>query len=71
MNVIIELLKAMLGLAAILGVWLLVQRAFCATLPGAAADGDALAGRLGCHGCTCETSCENRPPAPGDAPETP
>jgi hypothetical protein len=56
---LIALLKAMLGMAVVLGAWLAVQRLFCASLPGASADEDALAGRTGCHGCNCETPCEN------------
>ena len=31
-----------------------------AQLTGAAAGQDALAGRLGCHGCQCETECDNK-----------
>lgn len=53
-----ELLKAMVGMAALLAAWLAVQRLF-ATRAGRANE-DALAGRTGCHGCGCETPCEDR-----------
>jgi hypothetical protein len=58
-----ELLKAALGIAVIFGLWLLVQRAWLATTPGRSAADDALAGRTGCHDCTCGNPggdhCEN------------
>ena len=66
-----ELLKAMLGMAVILGVWLAVQRAWRGMFPGATDDEDALAGRMDCHGCTCETQCDNRRQARGPAREIP
>ena len=42
--------------------WLGVQLAWRRVFPGASADADALAGRLGCHGCGCTDVCEERPP---------
>ena len=66
----LELLKAMFGMAIILVVWLAVQRAWRGVFPGVSADEDALAGRMDCHGCTCETPCENRQLARNSAQET-
>jgi hypothetical protein len=62
-----ELLRALLGIAAILGLWLAVQRWF-RRASGLAADADSLAGHVRCHGCTCDTSCANRAPAPNPNP---
>lgn len=57
---VIELLKAMVGMVALLGAWLAVQRLFAADT--GRANEDALAGRSGCHGCSgeCDTACEDR-----------
>jgi len=49
------------GLAAIaivLVCWVGVQSAWNKTFPDPAGDPDALAGRLGCHGCGCATPCD-------------
>ena len=59
---ITELLKALLGIAAILGIWILIQRAFRRSA-GLAADADPLAGHVRCHGCKCEGSCDNPKPS--------
>ena len=61
MNLILEFLKAGLGLGALLALWLGVQIAWRRAFPGhVPVDEDILAGRLGCHDCTCSTPCENR-----------
>lgn len=52
-----ELFKALLGIGAILGIWMLVQRAFRRSA-GLAADADPLAGHVRCHGCACAGTCE-------------
>ncbi len=55
---------AIAGMIVISGGWLAVQRLWLrqfpdSPAPGGDADGDALAGRSGCHGCNCDpTSCE-------------
>ena len=59
MSMSVELLKATVGIAVVLGVWLAVQRAWQSLFPGVAPGGDALAGRSHCGGCSCETPCEN------------
>lgn len=52
--------------------WLAVQRAWLRTFPRAAPDPDALAGRLGCHGCgECTETCERPPRDPAAAEEVP
>jgi len=51
------------GLAAIALLcvaWLTVQLAWRRVFPDTAGDPDALAGRLGCHGCNCTNVCEKR-----------
>ncbi len=55
---VVELLKATVGIAVLLTVWLAVQRAWQGAFRGNATDGDALAGRTGCHGCSAESPCE-------------
>ena len=72
MILVMQLLKAMLGMAVILGAWLTVQRLFCATSAGDGADQDALAGRMDCHACNCKTPCDDKQrartaPTPRDA----
>jgi len=52
-----------IGLSAIVmlcAAWLAVQLAWRRVFPDASDDPDALAGRLGCHGCGCTTVCEKR-----------
>ena len=52
----------LVGLAVL---WALVQGAWRKTFPERSPGGDALAGRLGCHGCnSCDTPCDS-PPAEG------
>ena len=58
-----------LGIGAVLAVWLGVQRAWARTFPDAAGDPDALAGRLGCYGCRCTGTCERGSARPGEAHE--
>jgi hypothetical protein len=61
------------GLAAIALLcvaWLTVQLAWRRVFPDAAGgDPDALAGRLGCHGCHCTNVCEKRAPDTAGASE--
>ena len=40
--------------------WLAVQLAWRRVFSDASSDPDALAGRLGCHGCDCTDVCEKR-----------
>jgi hypothetical protein len=63
-----------IGLAAIAVLcvaWLAVQLAWRRVFPASASgDPDALAGRLGCHGCHCTTVCEKKASAtPGASKE--
>lgn len=51
-------IKAAIGISVILGGWLAVQVAW-RKVCGSAPDEDALAGRLGCHGCDCHRQCKN------------
>ncbi len=52
-----------LGIAAVAVVaaaWVGVQLAWRRVFPDACADPDALAGRIGCHGCSDTETCEPR-----------
>ena len=52
-----------IGLAAIVMLcvgWVGVQLAWRRVFPDASGDPDALAGRMGCHGCGCTNVCEGR-----------
>lgn len=61
MNLLLEFLKAAVGLGAVMVLWVGVQAAWRRAFPGAvAADEDVLAGRSSCHGCTCAAPCENK-----------
>ena len=57
-------LTAIAGMIVISCGWLAVQRLWLrqfpdSPAPGGDANGDALAGRSGCHGCKCDpTACE-------------
>lgn len=57
----------LLGIALLAAAWLAVQLAWRRAFPDARGDGDALAGRLGCHGCGAlecgEKRCEHAAPA--------
>ena len=59
-NMITMYLTAIVSMAVLLCCWLAVQRLWQRQFPGqAAADGDALANRSGCHGCNCgPSSCQ-------------
>jgi hypothetical protein len=48
------------AIAILCAVWLGVQLAWRRAFPDAAGDPDALAGRMGCHGCGCTDVCEKR-----------
>jgi hypothetical protein len=62
---------ALVALTALLSAWVAVQLAWRRAFPSATGDPDALAGRLGCHGCRCEEPCERRAStAPVEAEET-
>jgi hypothetical protein len=52
----------LVAMVAISAGWLGVQRAWQRAFPDASGDSDALAGRMGCHGCGCADACERRPP---------
>ncbi len=61
MSTLFEMLKAAFGLGAVMALWILVQTAWRRTFPEAVgADGDALAGRLGCADCHCSEPCERK-----------
>jgi ferredoxin len=63
---------APLAVAACAAGWLVVQRAWMRSFPGASPDPDALSGRLGCHGCgECERNCERQSGEPATAEEDP
>jgi hypothetical protein len=55
----------LVGAGAVAGLalaWAGVQSLWRLAFPEAAPGGDALAGRLGCHGCgSCTNACEGRP----------
>ena len=63
--------KAILGILLILGGSLLVQAAWRRVFPGVAADEDVLAGRLGCHACPRQLSCEPLRCDTGDSEPSP
>jgi hypothetical protein len=46
------------GMVVIMLVWVGVQRIWHREFTDRRADPDALAGRLGCHGCDCTDSCQ-------------
>jgi hypothetical protein len=69
MRLALEVIQATAVTTLVLAAWLAVQRAWSATFPGAAPEGDALGGRGGCGACGCEESCERGRPARLDAPE--
>ncbi len=51
---VMNYLTAILAMAIIAALWLFVQRQWQRHFPEqASAEGDALANRSGCHGCTC------------------
>ena len=56
------------GIVMLCVAWLAVQLAWRRVFPEASGDPDALAGRLGCHGCDCTNVCEKR--ASGTAGES-
>jgi hypothetical protein len=65
-----SLLIAPLVLGGVAGAWFAVQAAWRRTFPRAGADADALAGRMGCHGCSRTDECDRRPDDPaGRCPE--
>ena len=52
-----------LGIAAVVAMavaWVGVQLAWRRVFPDACADPDALAGRMGCHGCSSTETCDAR-----------
>jgi hypothetical protein len=65
-GLLLEFLKAALGLGAVLMLWVGVQVAWRRAFPDAVpADDDVLAGRMSCRDCTCATPCENKRRAVG------
>jgi len=60
------------GLAAMVMLcvaWAGVQLAWRRVFPDDSDDPDALAGRIGCHGCGCTNVCERRAPESGGVTE--
>ena len=58
LNMLVSALKAVIGIVTILGGWLLVQVAWRRVFPGTPCDEDVLAGRIGCHDCPRDSSCD-------------
>jgi len=56
-------------IATLCAAWLGVQLAWRRVFPDTSGDPDALAGRLGCHGCGCTSVCEKRASATTGASE--
>jgi hypothetical protein len=56
-------------IAVLCAAWLCVQLAWRRVFPDVSGDPDALAGRLGCHGCGCTNICEKRASATAGASE--
>jgi hypothetical protein len=60
------------GLAVIVAVtlaWVGVQCAWRRVFADICTDPDALAGRMGCHGCARQRACRRRPPEPSESAE--
>ena len=53
---------AVLAMVVLAVAWVGVQSAWRRTFPGAMADPDVLAGRMGCHGCDSTEDCDRRSP---------
>jgi len=53
-------LTGIIGVVALLAIWVAVQLCWRKVFADAWSDPDALAGRMGCHGCSCETVCERK-----------
>jgi len=49
-----------LGMALLALGWVWVQQAWRRSFPDSCADPDPLAGRIGCHACESEESCQRR-----------
>jgi len=56
-------------IATVCVAWLAVQLAWRRVFPDVSGDPDALAGRLGCHGCNCTNVCEKRASETADTSE--
>jgi len=56
----------LVAISVLLAAWLAVQQGWRRIFDGDSPDADALAGRLGCHGCGVRDCDERRPP--GSAP---
>jgi hypothetical protein len=59
----------LVGIVLLAVAWVWVQGVLRRGLPGASPDPDPLAGRMGCHGCEIEASCEQRSAQPNDSAE--
>jgi len=60
------------GIAAIVALslaWVAVQVAWRKAFPEFSGDPDALAGRIGCHGCSSAEVCDKRPSESSDPAE--
>jgi hypothetical protein len=55
---IVTAIKGLIGIIFILFGWLLVQTAWRRVFPDTPIDEDVLAGRLGCHDCSRQTTCD-------------
>lgn len=63
-----DYLKAALGIAGAMVVWLAVQRGWRRTFPDDVGDGgDVLAGRTSCGACECSSPCDSRREREADA----
>ncbi|MEZ4747780.1 MAG: hypothetical protein R3C41_17055 [Calditrichia bacterium] len=57
---IMHYLFAILAVFAMMGIWLIVQKAWQKSFSDYSTDEDALAGRGGCQGCSCSLICEKK-----------
>ena len=60
MSLLLEFLKAAVGIGVALALWLAVLTAWRRAFPATSVDEDMLAGRTSCHGCTCTEPCEDK-----------
>lgn len=57
------------AILALLAIWVAVQIGWRKVFADVWSDPDALAGRMGCHGCSCETVCERKAAESAEATE--
>jgi hypothetical protein len=52
---------AILGILALMSIWILIQMLWKKTFAEYVSDEDAMADRTKCSNCNCTTACENNP----------